>query len=336
MCIRDRYMGILKNFRAKSRIMPKVVESYVLERKIGSGQFGEVFKGYDKTTNRDVAVKVVKRELIRGKFMDLLENEIKVLRTCNNINIIKLYDLKKTQNNFYLVLEYCNEGDLSDYLKAKKNSNVLLHERNKYVFLASVSEDAISLRVRYSDIASFLLIKKLFILIGKLKLALDTKTNHLSLEIWEEFSRSSEFRDITQYISQEHEVFKVYFESMFNNLSKIIRNDRDPNLTIEIRDALNLDVRGNINGAYTKALTLYVMDLMNSAKASLTRSEEEAKRLWAHTDQILDCLQLDETFRFQVTDKAQFNFKLFYEEPKNLDLPVLIARVEAKFKKLFP
>ena len=48
-----------------------------------------------------------------------MENEIKVLRTCDNQNIIKLYDLKKTANNFYLILEYCNEGDLGDYLKQK-------------------------------------------------------------------------------------------------------------------------------------------------------------------------------------------------------------------------
>lgn len=28
--------------------MPKVVDNYVLERSIGKGQFGEVFKGYNK------------------------------------------------------------------------------------------------------------------------------------------------------------------------------------------------------------------------------------------------------------------------------------------------
>lgn len=41
--------------------MPKVVDSYVLERSIGKGQFGEVFKGYNKQTNVDIAVKCVKR-----------------------------------------------------------------------------------------------------------------------------------------------------------------------------------------------------------------------------------------------------------------------------------
>ena len=100
--------------------MPKIIDNYTLERKIGTGQFGEVYKGINKTTNTDIAIKCVKRETIKGKFQELLENEIKVLKQCNNENIIKLYDIKKTANNIYLIMEYCNEGDLLVYLKDKK------------------------------------------------------------------------------------------------------------------------------------------------------------------------------------------------------------------------
>ena len=100
--------------------MVKVVDNYVLERVIGKGQFGEVYKGYNKVTGDDIAVKTVSRKNLKGKFYELLENEIKVLRSCNNPNIIKLYDIKKTKNNIYLVLEYCNEGDLMQFLKRKE------------------------------------------------------------------------------------------------------------------------------------------------------------------------------------------------------------------------
>ena len=41
--------------------MPKVVDNFVLERKIGSGQFGDVFKGYNKNSRQDVAIKTIKR-----------------------------------------------------------------------------------------------------------------------------------------------------------------------------------------------------------------------------------------------------------------------------------
>jgi len=100
--------------------MVKIIENYVLERVIGKGQFGQVYKGYHKVTKMDIAIKSVSRKQLKGKFYELLENEIKVLKCCNNNNIIKLYDIKKTANNIYLMIEYCNEGDLYQHLKYRK------------------------------------------------------------------------------------------------------------------------------------------------------------------------------------------------------------------------
>ena len=36
-----------------------VANRYIIEKKIGKGSFGEVFKGFDKETNEPVAIKVV-------------------------------------------------------------------------------------------------------------------------------------------------------------------------------------------------------------------------------------------------------------------------------------
>ena len=46
--------------------MPKVVDIYVLEKKIGNGQFGDVFRGYSKVDGVDVAVKTINRTKIKG------------------------------------------------------------------------------------------------------------------------------------------------------------------------------------------------------------------------------------------------------------------------------
>ena len=46
--------------------MPKSVDIYVLESKIGSGQFGDVFRGYSKVDGVDVAVKTIRRDKIKG------------------------------------------------------------------------------------------------------------------------------------------------------------------------------------------------------------------------------------------------------------------------------
>lgn len=47
--------------------MPKLIDNYVLSRKIGAGQYGEVFKGYDRATNNDIAVKSIRRENVKGR-----------------------------------------------------------------------------------------------------------------------------------------------------------------------------------------------------------------------------------------------------------------------------
>lgn len=43
-----------------------------------------------------------------------------MLKSCRNNNIIRLIDIKKTVNNIYLIIEYCNEGDLLAALRLKK------------------------------------------------------------------------------------------------------------------------------------------------------------------------------------------------------------------------
>jgi serine/threonine-protein kinase ULK/ATG1 len=51
----------------------------------------------------------------------------------------------------------------------KYNSNRILHERNIYVFLASVAEDALnSVYVNLAEISGFLLVKKLIMTIENL------------------------------------------------------------------------------------------------------------------------------------------------------------------------
>ncbi len=36
-----------------------VANRYIIDKKIGKGSFGEVYKGFDKETNQQVAIKIV-------------------------------------------------------------------------------------------------------------------------------------------------------------------------------------------------------------------------------------------------------------------------------------
>ena len=53
----------------------------------------------------------------KDKMLKYLENEISILSKCNHKNIVRLEEFIKTANNYYLVFEFCDGGDLHKYLK---------------------------------------------------------------------------------------------------------------------------------------------------------------------------------------------------------------------------
>lgn len=55
---------------------------------------------------------------IRNEKLKLaLDNEVIIMKQMNSKNIVKLLDTFESQNNYYLILEYCEQGDLRQYLR---------------------------------------------------------------------------------------------------------------------------------------------------------------------------------------------------------------------------
>lgn len=96
----------------------KIVNDYrIAPAPLGKGQFGEVFlcmKGQE-----ELAVKIIKKSTLDDRKFNNLKNEISLLTKIQSANVIKLIDLQRTSNNFYLVMELCNGGDLSGMKEAK-------------------------------------------------------------------------------------------------------------------------------------------------------------------------------------------------------------------------
>lgn len=89
---------------------------------IGHGAFAVVFRGrHKKKPNFPVAIKSITKKSL-AKSQNLLGKEIKILKELTELhheNVVALLDCKESQNNVYLVMEYCNGGDLADYLTVK-------------------------------------------------------------------------------------------------------------------------------------------------------------------------------------------------------------------------
>lgn len=75
------------------------------------------------------------------------------------------------------------ESEREKQIKIKKrNSNRILHERNIYVFLASLAEEAMcNQNLRYSEILGFLLVKKLLQMVEFLADKMKNKINVFKL-----------------------------------------------------------------------------------------------------------------------------------------------------------
>ncbi|XP_035241258.1 serine/threonine-protein kinase ULK2 isoform X2 [Anguilla anguilla] len=102
---------------------------------VGHGAFAVVFKGrHRKKTDWEVAIKSINKKNL-SKSQILLGKEIKILKELQHENIVALYDVQETPSSVFLVMEYCNGGDLADYLQAKGT----LREDTLRVFLQQIA-----------------------------------------------------------------------------------------------------------------------------------------------------------------------------------------------------
>lgn len=102
---------------------------------IGHGAFAVVFKGrHREKPDWEVAVKCINKKNL-AKSQTLLGKEIKILKELKHENIVALLDFQETASSVYLVMEYCNGGDLADYLHAKGT----LSEDTIRVFLQQIA-----------------------------------------------------------------------------------------------------------------------------------------------------------------------------------------------------
>ena len=84
---------------------------------IGIGAYGKVYKVQHKKTFQIRAMKVISKTQLKENFNEeSIKNEIEVLKNINHPNIIKLYEVYHDDNNYYLINDYCSEGELCKYL----------------------------------------------------------------------------------------------------------------------------------------------------------------------------------------------------------------------------
>jgi serine/threonine protein kinase len=104
---------------------PDRIGRYRIERVLGKGAFGTVYRGYDDTLKRLVAIKVPHRRLVdKPEDMDLYLEEAQVVASLDHANIVPVHDVGRTDDGLcYVVCKFIEGSDLARRIRENRLSH---------------------------------------------------------------------------------------------------------------------------------------------------------------------------------------------------------------------
>lgn len=101
---------------------PTAIDNYNLGESIGFGGFSTVRKAHHIQTGQVVAVKIIQQQLMNKLSLTRLDRELSIWRSLDHPNIVHLQKVIhiNDENTFYLFNDYCDGGNLLNYLNKHK------------------------------------------------------------------------------------------------------------------------------------------------------------------------------------------------------------------------
>ena len=92
------------------------LKGYKIKEKIGVGSYGKVYK-----VEKENIIYVLKQiPLNNATDIESIKNEATILSSLNSEYVVKYYESFIEDNNLNIIMEYCEGGDLSTYMKQYK------------------------------------------------------------------------------------------------------------------------------------------------------------------------------------------------------------------------
>ena len=105
-----------------------MIKDYIIKQTLGKGTYGIVYKVQKLNTNSIYVIKQIPLSGLSEKERNEVEQEAKILHSINSNYVVKYYDSFKENENLNIVMEYCDGGDLNDFLIEKKKLGQPLEE----------------------------------------------------------------------------------------------------------------------------------------------------------------------------------------------------------------
>ena len=93
-----------------------VNSNYKKLQKLGEGSYGKVYLVNHIHSNQERAMKIITKCVTENSQKVDIEiiNEIQILKKLDHPNIVKIFEFYNSQKQYYLITEYCKEGELFD------------------------------------------------------------------------------------------------------------------------------------------------------------------------------------------------------------------------------
>jgi eukaryotic-like serine/threonine-protein kinase len=101
-------------------MMPMQLRQFELRSAIASGGMGTVYRAFDTMLEREVAVKLMKKEMKEEPTaLDSFFREARAAAALNHTNIIHIYSFDDHNGQLYLVMELADHGSLDSRIESK-------------------------------------------------------------------------------------------------------------------------------------------------------------------------------------------------------------------------
>ena len=88
-------------------------------KELGEGQFGRVKLGVHIKTQEKVAIKIIIKSKMGPSEMELVKNEIDIMKVCKHPSIVRYLDHFENSEFIFIIMEYIKSGHLRRHLTKK-------------------------------------------------------------------------------------------------------------------------------------------------------------------------------------------------------------------------